>query len=213
MCQQIDEVVPKVTNGAKKTNLDIKQSITHELESAQVAFKSVSKDAKVIAFDPSKAEKSRAEKFEILKTSVIDYLKKIHYVVISDVAGGIRQYLDLFFSKGCIHSLNANNQQYLDLLIVFKTIEELVETIRDCLDDVEKLIAECRKKITDKTTPSDVYDQIQIWLDKIEQRVQDYQVKVDELATEVQETREQTDMDTLLADERDEIDSDDSDWS
>ena len=24
MCQQIDEVVPKVTNGAKKTNLDIK---------------------------------------------------------------------------------------------------------------------------------------------------------------------------------------------
>lgn len=101
----------------------------------------------------------------------------------------------------------------MDLLIVFKTIEELVETIRDCLDDVEKLIAECRKKITEKTTPPYVYRQIQIWLDEIEQRVQDYQVKVDELATEVQETREQTDMDTLLADERDEIDSDDSDWS
>ena len=69
------------------------------------------------------------------------------------------------------------------------------------------------KKITEKTTPPYVYRQIQIWLDEIEQRVQDYQVKVDELATEVQETREQTDMDTLLADERDEIDSDDSDWS
>ena len=115
--------------------------------------------------------------------------------------------------KGCIHSLNANNQQYLDLLIVFKTIEELVETLRDCLDDVEKLIAECRKKLTEKTTTPEVYKMIQIWLDNIEQRVQDYQVKVDELATEVQETREQTDMDTLLADERDEIDSDDSDWS
>ena len=80
-------------------------------------------------------------------------MKKIHEVVIADVAGGFSKFLNLFFMKGCIHSLNANNQQYLDLLIVFKTIENLVETIRDCLDDVEKLIAECRRKLTEKSAP------------------------------------------------------------
>ena len=54
---------------------------------------------------------------------------------------------------------------------------------------------------------------VNIWLDIIEQRIADYHVNVDDLAREVEETREETGMDTLLADERDEIDSDDSDWS
>ena len=35
MCQQIDENIQKVTNGAKKTNLDIKQNIALLLENAQ----------------------------------------------------------------------------------------------------------------------------------------------------------------------------------
>lgn len=55
-----------------------------------MAFKSVSKDAKVIAFDPSKAEISRVEKFDILKKEVIGFLQKIHNIVVSDVAGGIK---------------------------------------------------------------------------------------------------------------------------
>ena len=116
---------------------------------------------------------------------MVNYLGVIHNILISDVAGGFRQYLDLFFIKGCIHSLNANNPQYLDLIIVFKTIEELVEKLRDCLDDVENLINESRKQITEKTAP-DMYKMIEPWCEEIDQRVQRYHILVDDIALEVE---------------------------
>ena len=86
--------------------------------------------------------------FEKLKNGLDILMKEVRSILISDVQGGISVFLDLFFLQGCIHQLNAvKNLQYLDLLILYNTIEKLIYEIRSCLDSVDGLIMELRKKL------------------------------------------------------------------
>ena len=44
------------------------------------------------------------------------FRKKIHKFSVVEVAGGIKVYIKLFFSKNCIHTLSKRNDQFIDLL-------------------------------------------------------------------------------------------------
>ena len=62
----------------------------------------------------------RKNKFDQLDESVLRiYLKAISEYLIAEVSGGVEKYIDMFFTKGCIHPLLQRNPQYLDLLIIF----------------------------------------------------------------------------------------------
>ena len=169
------------------------------------------KDTKPILFDNKKEIDERMKKFDELIKYVKSYLQVVHENLIAEVAGGIRQYIYLFFTKGCIQPLRSHNPQYLDILIIFQNIEKLVETLRECLDDVEKLLIDCKKYIK-VTEDKDKNEIVSSQLTKYVDRVDGYHENVDELAREVYDVREENDMDTLLADERDDIGSEDNDW-
>ena len=161
------------------------------------------KDTKPILFDNKKEIEERMKKFDELMKYVKSYLQVVHENLIAEVAGGIRQYINLFFTKGCIHHLNTNNSQFMDLLNIFRSIQKLLDTLRSSMLSVEQLQYNCQVKEDQKLNECAEF---------LENRIEFYQNHIDDLAVEIETVNEQTDMDNLLAEARDDMESDDEDW-
>ena len=166
------------------------------LKSSQEKFTTIAKDLKPIVFDESQNIDVRVEKPPQLKKSLLEFLQRINHIVDAPVSGGIIVYIGVFFTKGCLYSVNSSDQHYMDLLNLFKTLDQLVEMCRDCCDDLEKLLLECKEKLAE----TELEEEFLYWLNYIDGRLQKlYHSILDEIATELEKVRERNDMDYRIA--------------
>ena len=168
-----------------------------QFKSSQEEFTSIVKDLKPIVFDESQNIEMRVEKLSQLKESVRKILYSTHLLLINDVAGGIKRCIFVFFTKGGLYSVNSSDQHYTDLLNLFKTLDQLVEMCSDSLDDLEKLLLECKEKLAE----TEQEEKFLTWLEEkgINKTVQKYHSSLDEVATELEKVRERNDMDYRIA--------------
>ena len=60
--------------------------------------------------------------------------------IISDVGGGVKLYLTSFFPEKGIHQLNENNDQFLDLLQLFITLDKFYNTSQLGIDQIKEFL-------------------------------------------------------------------------
>ena len=97
---------------------------------------SIRDNTKAVAFG-KESDEQRSKSFEELEKATGKFIRIIHKFTKADVKGGVSIYISLFFDKDCIHHLNSNNSQFLDLLQIFIYLQWLIDTMRNCLGEIE----------------------------------------------------------------------------
>ena len=114
----------------------------------------------------------------------------------SKVGGGVMVYVNQFFPEDGVMQLKRENEQLKTLLQLFLSIEKLFKVIQDCLNLMSDSLRD---------------DEVS-YIKQNEYTL--YQTEIDEMKREFEEIRESREIDAFMAEQRDDMDSDDDeeDW-
>ena len=173
-CQEITNTSNKWISGPAYTVHEI-EGMIQELKEPTDKFREAVNDY-CSDFDMSANQNIRNRSIERIKSKAKTVSDIVHKFIMSEVQGGVLRYVDLFFCEGSIHDLNQNNEQFFDLLHVFRALQQMNKQIATSLAEIQALLAriqQCYKHISKEN---------QAWYNKLDLELDNKFIKLDEFA-------------------------------